>query len=322
MLSGEYGVLDGGSCIATTLKSEMQVEVIKREDQRIVVSSDIWPKTLSFSKVADLDEGTPALHAVKFALQKYRMTGVEVSISSNFNTSFGFGSSSALRLGILLGMRALAIRSYPAFEERLEVLEDARKLQATFQKLGSGYDFVTQFYGGLVHIDFSKTPYEVGHFSSDLNLSRVFHPVVGGDGDVTAHSVVNTLDWLHGRDLYREFRSSMDELVLSMKSLLDEKSFDVSSVIRANARVQSIMRECPSYPSVVKKLESLSGYNDLWTVKPTGAGGEDALLFIGPETELEEAFSVVKNAGWKKLENEFASSHASISLNEENNGSN
>jgi mevalonate kinase len=318
MLAGEYGVLYGGSCLATTLDHQMVVLVSPRRDEGFQLKSDLWPEPLTFDDISQIEGDEPAIASLRFGAETFGLTGAELKITSTLCGTSGFGSSSAVRLGVLLGLSSLAKGKSLEDHEIWSISQIAIEHQRSFQKNGSGYDFITQVKGGLLHIDFAgKEPSVLRLAASKSRLSRYFHPMIGGVGNKTGGTVKSTLAWLQDKGKLGDFSKAMEKLVQAMLSLLVEsdEALHLRRVLKTNRVVQSYIWRNPHYPDqILSGLSELPGFGQDWTFKTTGAGGEDAILLIGIEQNLQGAFDLFEGRGWSRLKGAFSQSRASLSF--------
>src|SRR5690606_27885209 len=122
MLAGEYAVLEGGCCLATTLKQGMVLDFHKTTGG-FTVESDLWAEPLRFAKLEEIPTAEPALEASRYGAGFWELEGIRVRIASEFAATSGFGSSSAVRLGMLLGLFSLAHGEEPLPQKRQELLQ-------------------------------------------------------------------------------------------------------------------------------------------------------------------------------------------------------
>ena len=312
MLSGEYAVLDGGVCLSSTLKEAMVVEV-SGLDGGFVVESDLWPEALRFGSEREMESEEPAIAALAHGARKFGLLGAKLRITSSFGVACGFGSSSAVRLGVLLGLGALAKGSLLTLAEIEQVTSDAILLQRRHQKRASGYDFITQSRGGLLRIDFAGHEPRVSRLTEGFGgIEEYFHPVIGGRGDVTCQSMQKTYDFIRERIGISCFGEAMASLTLAIESFLAGRGA-LRDVFYHNGILQEMLFSSPNYPrGLFGELSLMAGFGKDWSVKTTGAGGEDALLLIGEREKLVPVFSFLAEKGWLPLLSGFSKDGAKM----------
>ena len=102
MLAGEYTVLEGGPALACTVDRFLTVTIDEKPISGIQVDSTLWPETKHVTSATESVE--PLLQSVAFAANTYGANGYHLSVDSDLDLSFGLGSSSACRLGALMGI--------------------------------------------------------------------------------------------------------------------------------------------------------------------------------------------------------------------------
>ena len=214
----------------------------------------------------------------------------------------GFGSSSAIRLGLLIALHSLKHRTPSSQEACWAMGKHAFQLQKSQQKIASGYDLATQLSGGLVHIQpTAEWPGKVTRLCPPEIADSWLHFWRGGRGNPTGATIHSTTEFLKRTDGYEAFIQQMNRLVETLKNRL-LGAMDLSYVIREAATCRMMMEPCPDFPTgLATGLKSLPGVDQTWTFKTTGAGGEDALLLIGEEHHLAPAFQYLRDHHWEPL---------------------
>ena len=155
MLAGEYAVLYGGDALAFTVDRLMEISV-SRHPERFCLMSNLWQQPVIFGGETPPEQAAsdPFIETVLLGAQKCGLDGATVDVRSALMTRFGIGSSSALRLGVLLALRGLDAEegyfSESPREAHWEQASLALELQKRQQQAASGYDIATQLIGGLV----------------------------------------------------------------------------------------------------------------------------------------------------------------------------
>lgn len=336
MLAGEYAVLfPEGKSLSFALDPRMKIH-FKLFDSpgTLKLVSNLWEKPI----LLDMNENekdyfnNPFIHGVLHGinwLEIDRSRGLHIEVESKIDVSYGFGSSSALRLGILYGLvqfeKWISENSMsPNFHwssisesESSIALEKSYLLQKLFQDKASGYDFITQFYGGAVICKpFSADqswPAQVQKIPSiQKGIEQFIHIFVGGKGADTKSTLHNTLSIIEDSIPISQFLELSERLVQTfIKYLLDLD--DVNKKIN-----QDLFDEVKFHRSILKKaqreqfffllseLQNIPGCDKNWSFKTTGAGGEDALILIGQKEPLIPAMNFLNSSGWFLLSTKYS----------------
>lgn len=326
MLCGEYSVLSGGRALAATLDRHLAVRVRPKSGLGgAYVASDIWDQPRFVAKHTG-DTGEPLLDAVAHGMKLFDVQDFEIRIDSELDIKFGFGSSSALRLGVLLALDEMArfAKGEPQIRPRQELEPLAREaflLQKKAQSKASGYDVATQLVGGLVEFEMSADDSSwTKHVSicdalAQQNLHKLVHLFGGGAGAPTTPIVTSTLTWLEEQGLTSALAQANDEIRQALlEGLKHPRELDtLKKLFRAVRAQRKIFDHAPSFPkTLAKALEDLPGCDESWSFKTTGAGGEDALLLFGPPQALIPIESTLKTAGWYRIPVGFESAGARV----------
>lgn len=306
MLSGEYAVLKGSPALATTLPLFLDLTLTKTDSAQpgVLVQSDLWatPKLFDFAEIATGSSKDVLADAMAKTLARYpawQNESIELNIRSDFPPSYGFGSSSAIRLGLNLAFEAFQRKTKwlpgPAY---LQAAQEAYADQVAFQGQASGYDIFTQATGGLCR--FQRRPEATWPGTSEC-LSRDVFPeslwaYVGGAGADTKTTLQSTSAWLSETKKWDELVAWQDQLT---KSYLHEPK---KNLVTAMRDVRLFFQQGPNaLPNLETELARISGADTTWSWKATGAGGEDALLCYAPHHTLPPPDTYLKQAGWRAI---------------------
>ena len=307
MLSGEYAVLKGSPALALTLPYYLHLTLSQSESASacgINIQSNLWsdPKYFTPDSLTLKASEDALLHAIGRSLTRRKLwhnVSWDLAITSEYPPSYGFGSSSALRLGLLFALDAIEQKSTQLTPGTVSKLAaEAYYDQLDFQTQGSGYDIFTQATGGFCLFQCDSSQVWPGH-SKQVESSQL--PVglwayVGGLGADTKSAVQSTGTWLSNENKW--------PTVISLQNALTEASLGQHGkpVIQAMAAVRKFFQQGPkSLLHLEAKLASIAGLDDTWSWKMTGAGGEDALLCYAPHHERPPADAVLQQAGWRAI---------------------
>lgn len=311
MLAGEYAVLLGEPCLACTVDRYLELSVKAGSGS---VCSELWPEALHWPTIPlELRAREPLLQMLAFIDTTTPVAEISVEVRSQLDPAHGLGSSTAVRLAALMAIEAFAKPNKNLDEASTALAKTVWQLQCEQQGFASGYDALTQTVGGL--IAWSPTyerwpgPYEK---LSSRALARSVHVWIGGRGAPTATVGGAVRRWLAENRLEGALRERSNRLVSALKMYLNDGSA-LDEVCRATRAHRELFLEAPAYPRhVLERLASLDGFDQRWTFKTTGAGGEDALLLIGDQQDLSEAFQSLRSLGWEPLAAAFTDSGATV----------
>lgn len=312
MLAGEYAVLAGGRCLAVTIDRWLAVGVSARREPGVRVSSDLWPAAYELSQLtADACAREPLLQTLFAYGDEHPLSELAVEVRSNLDVKSGFGSSSAVRLATLLALDAYFKGSHPAAV--MPRAHQVWQLQKAQQGFASGYDVLTQASGGLIlwRPDYASWPGKVERLPL-APLDAWVQVWVGGAGAPTTAVGGSVRQHLAQDGRAAALRSCSEQLVDGLLALLQEgQPRALHTVLDANKKHREILAAAPHYPrSLLAVLSALPGCDAEWTFKTSGAGGEDALLLIGPAAQLGAPAQRLEALGWRRLEGAFTEKRA------------
>lgn len=324
MLAGEYAVLGGGTALSVAVGRYLTVKIVgassdNRDFACSRVHSDLWdkPGVVAAGAVAADYPDAPLLAAVAHAMQCYKVHAAQVDVTSELTVSYGIGSSSALRLGVLMAFSAAASRlrghSLSA-AGAWQCAREALRLQRQAQTQASGYDLATQLSGGLCQFragaDFEHWPESSvrADEAALAALSKLVKVYVGGAGAATTPLLHSTLSWLQASEQMPQVHAVSDDLHAAFAGALKAplQAHAVATLAAACGRHRRLFRAGPAYPSeLAADLEGLPGCDESWSFKTTGAGGEDAVLLIGSAAAQADAARTLAARGWAPLAASF-----------------
>ena len=117
MLAGEYAVLRGCSALSVTNSHAlyMQIQVTANQSENpatqstCTVYSNLWSEAVRFSDWGSNDQDDLLIAAVKAAFRPeyLKNSNLEITVSGDLDPSYGFGSSSALRIALFAAAQTL-----------------------------------------------------------------------------------------------------------------------------------------------------------------------------------------------------------------------
>jgi mevalonate kinase len=341
MLAGEYAVLEGEPALAVTTTRAMTITVMRHAQRHLgtsthasttLVSSDLWAASRSVGQDSAGDE---PLEQLVRELHLQGRPPERLHVDAALTPSWGIGSSSALRLGVLLaGSLAASDSAQNKFNQSDFTQNDftgklwtsaahALRLQRAAQPGASGYDICTQARGGLVL--FQPTPQNAPMDADPLTMAfaakslplrhaNLLRVMVGGAGAPTAATMKTTIAWLRTSGNLDVLVRISRELVQSFVPVLSGDAVELGQLLRAIEAHRTLMSGSPSFPPrVAEILNQTSGLGTTWSWKTTGAGGEDALLLVGKPENTEIPAQKLRLLGWTDLPDGLDGSRMQIS---------
>ncbi len=331
MLAGEYSVLDGGAALAVAVARSLTVDVAWADEGAAdfigcVVHSELWPQPgfVSVGSVAADYPTQPLLAAVAHALDLFHLPATRVSVQSELTVSYGIGSSSALRLGVLMAFSAASLRRQGRTQTAADgwfCASEALRLQRQAQTQASGYDLATQLSGGLCRFksgpDLAHWPESIERASDSVlaRLSTLVRVYVGGAGAATTPLLLSTLTWLRETAQMPRLHALSEALQSAFTDALAAPHQEslVAALAAACGQHRQLFSAAPAFPTALARdLGVLAGCDSSWSFKTTGAGGEDAVLLIGEARATEAAAGVLARRGWTLLPGGFTPSGAKL----------
>lgn len=154
MLSGSYGVVHGRPCVVTAVDQRLYVTVEKNGVDRFHLEAPdlglmAYSKTLSELGTKDVPSAVKFIEILyKLFLQDYpQEKGIFVKTKSDFSSSFGFGSSSAVTVAFAKALCKL----YEVKLDNKELFNLCYQAVIEAQGVGSGFDLAAAIWGGTIY---------------------------------------------------------------------------------------------------------------------------------------------------------------------------
>lgn len=317
MLCGEYVVLFGAQALSATLSSHIEVDLCVDTDvnngrfyiESYFLSKD--PLTLEEAKIRF--PKNPLVRVVDYCIDKYGIKAGKLILKMSSNFCMGMGSSSAIYLGTIIGFATLMnVVNLEDINSLIFQAIQAYDLQLQAQIYASGYDIITQLFGGIVLFNFNpfkkiwpQTVDKVKITNWEI-LNQYFHVFVHKKEGNSETIIKNVLYSLRRKNLFKRLYDIsellVDRFVEYMQNPKDMTIFCGLCDLIANQ--QSILLETDfGYKDILFKLYNIKGYKERWMVKTLGGGGNDTLLILGYKKEplLNHVFSLLSLNSWEKV---------------------
>lgn len=353
MLAGEYSVLRGGRSLAATLDNFLTLKLTAkwkngdsdRESTCLTLKSNLWKSDLNlkFRKTnqklfCETEAACPNRDSLfaRAATEEFerlsenisgRLESLSIEVGPSLSIVDGVGSSSALILALCLAMLTLENQKIPNLIDRWEAATRAYTLQKKEQKgVGSGYDIATQLTGGMVVFNGSTSDdllFWPGTLITsrfqNLKLSQLVGIYTGGSGAPTLAQASSVSQYFTSNQLWDKVRESqeilIDRFIENLEISACQLVHGISPWISAVVEARRFFEPTNKFPTeLFKKFQKLPRYDQTWTCKTSGAGGEDALLVFGVEKERKIAEQVLADSGWEQSSYKFGNLGASVTL--------
>lgn len=314
MLCGEYHVLTRGArALAFTLDAYLEVYVRygTRVRQSLLLHANLWdaPRQINAETVSD----DMLVATVGELLPSGQHRVEELRVTSQLHPSFGFGSSSALRLALAciayLQAQGGSLLIPPA--QCWQLAGQAFALQKKSQQFASGYDVATQCLGGIVEYcsaggdwpDMSNVQSLQAVAKEDLrgNLASSVHLFIGGKGADTTSVMRSTKNWLAAQGHLPMITASEALRHAFIDTLRDLRN--LHTLVAAMAQWRVWFAASPYFPAHIDAaLRTVRGRDRQWSWKTSGAGGEDALIVVGHKQDIGAVTACLVELGWQRYD--------------------
>ena len=154
MLLGDHSVVYGHPCLVTAVDQRLHVSVRKNgKDSFHLTAPDLgleaYTKTIDQLGMKELPKAVRFVeHLYKNFLTRYpQQEGIDVTTKSEFESGFGFGSSSAVTVAFAKALTTL----YKVELSEKELFDLCYKAVIDVQGVGSGFDIAAAIWGGTLY---------------------------------------------------------------------------------------------------------------------------------------------------------------------------
>jgi mevalonate kinase len=298
MLFGEHAVVHDRSCIVTAVDQRLQVSVELLEQKQVnqLSAPEVGVELFEFTKDTSRDlipKGALfVVRAYQLLAQKYQIpTGLKISTKTDFSSKFGFGSSSAVTVGITKALVELIgekVTNEELFQLSYQTVLDV-------QGLGSGFDLASAIWGGTIY-------FETGGKRIEPLLLDTLPLIVGYTG-VKADTVqlVQQVGKLHGRQtqIVERLFDVIQLIVLQAKEdILQQNWHAVGELMNVN---QGVLESLGVNSLLLSKLIYDARNSGAVGAKLSGAGGGDCMLALSMPAQREKIEKSIVSAGGEVL---------------------
>ena len=147
MLLGEHAVLDGNQAVISAINRRIHVSLLPIHNHRILkIESRLGEYESNLDNLNEDNRFRFILKAVHLTADKLR-TGIHLKIHSDFPSSIGFGSSTAVTVAVHAALEKYIKGEIP---DSLSLFHSSLNTIRHTQKWASGADVAASVYGGLI----------------------------------------------------------------------------------------------------------------------------------------------------------------------------
>lgn len=294
MLMGEHSVIYGHPCIVTAVDQRMGVSIGESGDNIIRIHApevglDNFSLAIQNLDTAEVPKGAKFITVGlrNFFRRFENPIGLTIDTSSEFSSQFGFGSSSAVTVGIIKGLSeffGLSLSNRQIFDLSYQTVLDV-------QGVGSGFDLAAAIWGGTIY--FITGGKEIKRLEVE-NL-----PMVIGYTGIKADTVslVKKVSELRTEkpEFIEQIFSSISSLVQKGKVLLEKEDFvNFGKLMYAN---QELLDNLEVGGQKLSDLIYAARNAGALGAKLSGAGGGDCMIAFVDRKDKVEVENAIINAG-------------------------
>jgi mevalonate kinase len=293
MLFGEHAVVYGHPCIVTAVDQRVFVTVEKNgEDVLHLEAPDLG--LMAYSKTIKDLGGKDVPKAVAFVemlykrfLMKYPQDrGIIVKTRSDFSSSFGFGSSSAVTVAFAKALLSL----YEIEMSNKELFDLCYAAVLDVQGVGSGFDLAAAIWGGTI---FYEPPARIVE-QVDIDGMAIIVGYTGVKADTA--TIVRMVGEMRRQEPIR-VNGIMEEIAKisneARQAIVDRDWEFLGTLMQQN---QMLLRQLDVSTAKLEALIKVSQKAGAWGAKLSGAGGGDCMIAMAHLDKREAVETALRQA--------------------------
>jgi len=306
MLFGELAVVHGKPCIVTSVDQRLKVEVQKLDEEVLeLIAKDVGIENYR-KPLTDLGKGEIPKGAkfVEFAvLNFYKQIlrrkapqddgagGVSIKTSSQFKSTFGFGSSSASAVCTIKALAEIFNLSIP----KKQIFDTAYKTVLDVQGVGSGFDVASAVFGGTLYFKSG------GRVIKPLKVNHL--PLIVGYTGVKADTATLVKEVNARGEKYPKLHKSIFEdiaiIVEEAKVALQKNNLEkLGELMNLNqGYLEALGVGSKELSSLIYGARGAGAFG----AKLSGAGGGDCMIALAPDDKIGAVERAIKKAGGQVL---------------------
>ncbi|MBI4999257.1 mevalonate kinase [Candidatus Gottesmanbacteria bacterium] len=277
MLFGEHAVVYNRPCIVTAVSSRIRVTITRTPGRFVIDAPQV--KDVRFVE-----------EAVGLFQKKFKVgNGLTIKTESDFSCQYGFGSSSAVTVAVLLALSKIFGKPLT----KKEIFDLGYKTTLNIQKVGSGFDIAAAVYGGIIYF---------------LTGGKVIKPLqVNGLPLVVGYSGVKADTPTIVKKLKRKMQNSklkvktqnifnnIQNIVEEAKVGLIKKNWKrVGELMNGNQR---LLKDLGVSTEKLDKMCEAALSAGAYGAKLSGAGGGDCMITLVSEKKRREVERAIEKVG-------------------------
>lgn len=305
ILIGEHAVLHGKKCLSTAISKRIKVKLIPKYDNQIItIKSNLGKYSITLSELSKtLIQDFPinfnfVLTAIKFSNLNH---GIELTITSEFSSNMGLGSSAAITVCIVSAIRELNEQNMDLNNKTVlkEIFEDSYEVVSKIQnKKCSGYDIATSIFGGIIR--YSSSPFYI----NKIKITDIPILVFYSGYKTKTSDVIDIIEKVEKKypEIYQNIYNIIEELVDKAIFFLNEKNWkQFGNIININ---QGLLDTIGANDKILSDIIYSLREKGALGAKISGAGLGDCVIAIGKNINLTNYQKINLNISSIGLKNE------------------
>ncbi len=315
MLFGEHAVLKNHPALCMAINQRLKLILEPRLDNLLNIKSNLGELTLDILNIQNILPTQPFSYLIK-AFQNYQKdypekfkTGFDLQISSDFSSTIGFGSSSALIICIISALEIYLNQGGhlgPPLHETLpqklfpKIFNISKKLLLEIQGQGSGTDLATALYGGIVFYQAQPLLIQKLDLKNLNNLTHLFAAIYSGKKTPTS-TVISFIQeaYKNNPDLYQTYFQKIHEIALQAKQAILNNNLNLLGALMNTQHMlmEAMNLSTPAIQTLIHACQS----EQLLGAKISGSGLGDCIITLGklnpntfPQNPAQKAMGILQ----------------------------
>src|SRR3989338_11454181 len=314
MLFGEHAVVYGRPCIVTAVGQRMKATIeLTKEPIFQLNAPDVqitnYQKPMTKLGLGDIPKGAKFVemavanflirHPERLAKDLSRMRGgIKITTKSQFNSQFGFGSSSASTVCVIKALSELTgkkLSNKRSFLSDKAIFDISYKTVLDIQGKGSGFDVASTIYGGTLYFVIG------GKVIKPLKLKSL--PLIVGYSGIKADTVtlINQVSQKAKKypQIIDNLYSSIGQLIPQAQKALSKEDWQTAGELMNfnQGYLSSLGVSSAKLDSMINAARDAGAYG----AKLSGAGVGDCMIAFAPPNKVSAVKKAIEKAGGKAI---------------------
>lgn len=273
MLLGEHAVLDGNLAIVSAINCRVKATVHHLDEPKLIINSELGDIEYNLNDIPE-SPALPFVTEVVRELIPHLTCGVQITIASQINPSYGLGSSAATCAAACAALMKLCNLN----TEAINIFQTAKCALQRAQTTGSGADLAASVFGGS--IAYCTNPFSINKLKHNPQLDIIYT-----GSKLKTQAVINIVaqQKQQNRTQYANIFRAINNISLDATHAIQTQDWQaLGKLFTQHQKLQHEMQL--TTPEINAAIEILNNTSGNLGAKISGAGLGDCVIAVKSES--------------------------------------